>query len=68
MRFRDLSAAKAKYRDNLWLDRVATYGYDLNVFDITTFHTDVTVQWQDLSITHESSKSHCGQMNLEWES
>lgn len=54
-RFRDANEARLKYPAAHWLDRTATYGYDLNVFDITSFHTDVTIQWQDLSITHESS-------------
>ncbi|EMD01106.1 hypothetical protein BAUCODRAFT_62478 [Baudoinia panamericana UAMH 10762] len=61
VRFRDLSGACVKYdgsRANGKLsriDRSTTLGYDLNVFDVTSFETDVTVQWQDLSITKERS-------------
>lgn len=58
VRFRDLPTAYGtNYRDSAsYLDRAATYGYDINVFDVTSFQTDVTVQWQDLSITREKSK------------
>jgi ubiquitin-conjugating enzyme E2 O len=55
VRFRNPAAAMQKYPSIPWLDRTATLGYDLNVFDITSFRTDVTIQWQDLSITKESS-------------
>jgi ubiquitin-conjugating enzyme E2 O len=55
VRFRDIAAAQIKYPSLPWSDRIATYGYDLNVFDVTKFRTDVTVQWQDLSITYENS-------------
>ncbi|EME46032.1 hypothetical protein DOTSEDRAFT_42618 [Dothistroma septosporum NZE10] len=61
VRFKDLTGACLKYNgfsstNHLTkLDRSDHLGYDINVFDITSFHTEVTVQWQDLSITTESS-------------
>lgn len=56
VRFQDMQAAQLKYPNNPWFNRIETYGYDLNVFDVTSFHTDVSIQWQDLTITHERSK------------
>ena len=61
VRFKDLSGACVKYDGSSGqgrikrIDRKDTLGYDINVFDILKFHTDVSVQWQDLSITHERS-------------
>ncbi|KAK3684595.1 hypothetical protein LTR37_020126 [Vermiconidia calcicola] len=61
VRFKDLSGACVKYDGSTAhgklprIDRKDTLGYDINVFDITNFTTDVTVQWQDLTITQESS-------------
>ncbi|KAK4626991.1 putative ubiquitin-conjugating enzyme E2 25 [Fulvia fulva] len=61
VRFNDLTGACLKYSGTSStnhlpkLDRSDHLGYDINVFDITSFRTDVTVQWQDLSITTESS-------------
>ncbi|KAI7057964.1 hypothetical protein KC352_g44116, partial [Hortaea werneckii] len=66
VRFRDLAGACVKYdgspssqqpQDNklVRIPRQDTRGYDLNVFDVVRFETDVMVQWQDLSITREKS-------------
>ncbi|RMY84074.1 hypothetical protein D0862_11511 [Hortaea werneckii] len=65
VRFRDLAGACVKYdggsslqRQGNKLSRIPrqeTRGYDLNVFDVVRFETDVMVQWQDLSITREKS-------------
>ncbi|KAI7371784.1 hypothetical protein KC354_g325 [Hortaea werneckii] len=66
VRFRDLAGACVKYdgspssqhQGNNKLSRIPrqdTRGYDLNVFDVVRFETDVMVQWQDLSITREKS-------------
>ncbi|KAK1072177.1 hypothetical protein LTR74_002751 [Friedmanniomyces endolithicus] len=61
VRFKDLAGACAKYDGSTpnskvtRIDRSANLGYDLNVFDIERFDTDITVQWQDLSITTEHS-------------
>ena len=61
VRFKDLAGACVKYDGSTphgkvpRIDRQDTRGYDINVFDVIQFHTDVAVQWQDLSITHENS-------------
>ncbi|TKA76212.1 hypothetical protein B0A55_06595 [Friedmanniomyces simplex] len=61
VRFKDLAGACVKYDGTTpdgklsRIDRSAMLGYDVNVFDIERFETDVTVQWQDLSITTEHS-------------
>ncbi|KAK3721890.1 hypothetical protein LTR37_002706 [Vermiconidia calcicola] len=61
VRFKDLSGACVKYDGSTAhgklprIDRKDTLGYDINVFDVTNFTTDVTVQWQDLTVTPESS-------------
>lgn len=61
VRFKDLSGACVKYDGStrhgklVRMDRKDFLGYDLNVFEITSFRTDVFVQWQDLSISQEAS-------------
>ncbi|KYG41690.1 hypothetical protein M433DRAFT_147461 [Acidomyces richmondensis BFW] len=61
VRFKDLAGACLKYDGSSAqgqvprIDRMETSGYDINVFDIIRFETDVTVQWQDLTITKEKS-------------
>lgn len=61
VRFKDLPGACAKYDGSTAhgrlnrIDRSTTMGYDLNLFDVERFETDVTVQWQDLSMTTEHS-------------
>ncbi|KAK3056696.1 hypothetical protein LTR09_002489 [Extremus antarcticus] len=63
VRFKDLAGACVKYDGSTHhgklerLDRQDTLGYDINVFHVVKFRTDVTVQWQDLSITHDPSIS-----------
>lgn len=56
VRFRDLTGAAVKYGMTI-TPRTATLGFDSNVFMITHTLTTVIVQWQDLSITQESSNS-----------
>ena len=59
VRFRDFASACDKYDGTTphgkitRLDRQDHMGYDLNVFDIIKMRTEVSVQWQDLSITRE---------------
>ncbi|KAK5175640.1 uncharacterized protein LTR77_000779 [Saxophila tyrrhenica] len=61
VRFKDLAGACVKYDGSTHhgklhrLDRRDTLGYDLNVFRLEGFQTDVTIQWQDLSISQERS-------------
>jgi len=61
VRFIDQSGACVKYDGTTThgklpgLKRTDTLGYDINVFDILSFRTNVTVQWQDQSISRESS-------------
>lgn len=69
VRFVDLGAAVAKYDGTrLLLDgrrqgkismipRTETLGYDLNIFIVASTETYVTVQWQDLTVTREPSRS-----------
>lgn len=59
VRFRDLAEAEAKYDGTTShgkvkrIPRQETLGYDMNVFEITNVSADVTVQWQDLTVTRE---------------
>ena len=61
LRFKDIVGASVKYDGSnrhgklSRIDRRDTTGYDLNVFDLVMFTTDVTVQWQDTTTTHENS-------------
>ncbi|KXT05751.1 hypothetical protein AC578_1046 [Pseudocercospora eumusae] len=61
VRFNDLTGACLKYSSADGssaiprLNRHDFLGYDLNVFDVVSFRTTVTVQWQNLSITTERS-------------
>lgn len=61
VRFKDLVGASVKYDGSNQhgklsrIDRRDTTGYDLNVFDVVTFTSEVTVQWQDTSTTRERS-------------
>jgi ubiquitin-conjugating enzyme E2 O len=61
VRFRNIDAACAKYiagdgaSEILRHDRKDNMGFDLNVFDVVAFRTEVSVQWQDLTISvHDS--------------
>lgn len=59
--FKDLAGACVKYDGSdphgklNRIDRRDTLGYDMNVYAIQSFHTNVSVQWQDLSISEHSS-------------
>lgn len=61
VRFKDLTGACLKYNTPSHpnripkLDRTVNLGYDLNVFDIVSFSTEVRIQWQDLTTTTEKS-------------
>jgi len=61
VRFRDLTEAAAKYNGStsngsiMRIPRQDTLGYDMNVFEIKTVSADVTVQWQDLTVTREKA-------------
>ncbi|KAK4503693.1 hypothetical protein PRZ48_004608 [Zasmidium cellare] len=61
VRFKDLTGARLKYNTPSHpnripeLHRMNNLGYDLNVFDIVSFSTEVVVQWQDLTVTTEKS-------------
>ncbi|KAH7082681.1 hypothetical protein BKA63DRAFT_501415 [Paraphoma chrysanthemicola] len=75
--FKDLLGAAVKYdgSHNLpngypqgkltRIPRTETLGYDLNVFLVMQTHTQVTVQWQDLSITDDLSISLLPDPNVE---
>lgn len=52
VRFRDPAEAASKYGFER-IPRQDTLGYDMNVFEIRGVSADVTVQWQDLTITNE---------------
>lgn len=61
VRFKDVVGASVKYDGSSThgkftrIERRETTGYDLNVFDVVHFFTDVTVQWQDTTVTSERS-------------
>ncbi|KAF2718232.1 hypothetical protein K431DRAFT_287857 [Polychaeton citri CBS 116435] len=61
VRFKDLSGACVKYDGTGGqgkIERISRYdslGYDMNVFDVLYYTTDVIVQWQDLSLTRVRS-------------
>lgn len=69
VRFKDLAGAAVKYdgtntlpggrsRGRLTrIPRTETLGYDMNVYVVMQTHSQVTVQWQDLSITEDPSPS-----------
>ncbi|EME83255.1 uncharacterized protein MYCFIDRAFT_84921 [Pseudocercospora fijiensis CIRAD86] len=71
VRFSDLTGACLKYnsadgtRKLLRLDRQDHLGYDLNIFDVVSFHTTVAVQWQDLSISTERSIDLIPDVNID---
>jgi ubiquitin-conjugating enzyme E2 O len=77
VRFKDITGAAVKYDGSKKLPngypqgkltkipRTETLGYDLNVFLIMQTHTQVTVQWQDLTITEDSSPSLIPDPNVE---
>ena len=62
VKFKDLSGACIKYQANTAdspgltsISRTETQGYDLNVFELIRTHTDVMVQWQDMTTSTHSS-------------
>jgi len=57
VRFRDPAVAAAKYPQFDPIPKDQTFGYDLNIFKIVSCKTQVTVQWQDLSVTTETASS-----------
>jgi ubiquitin-conjugating enzyme E2 O len=69
VRFKDISGAAVKYDGTHTLPngypqgkvtriaRTESLGYDVNVFLVMQTHTQVTVQWQDLTITDDLSIS-----------
>ena len=77
VRFKDLSGAAVKYDGTHTLPngypqgkvnkvpRTETLGYDMNVFLVMQTHTQVTVQWQDLTITEDVSSSLIPDPNVE---
>ena len=77
VRFKDIAGAAVKYDGTNTLPngypqgkvtriaRTESLGYDLNVFLVMQTHSQVTVQWQDLSITHDLSSSLLPDPNVE---
>ena len=77
VRFKDIAGAAVKYDGSQTLPngypqgkvtripRTESLGYDMNVFIVMQTHTQVTVQWQDLSITEHVSPSLIPDPNVE---
>ncbi|KAF2634314.1 hypothetical protein P280DRAFT_474726 [Massarina eburnea CBS 473.64] len=77
VRFKDITAAAVKYDGSNILPngypqgkltripRTETLGYDMNVYIVMQTHSYVTVQWQDLSITEDTSPSLIPDPNVE---
>ncbi|KAJ4309707.1 hypothetical protein N0V94_008805 [Neodidymelliopsis sp. IMI 364377] len=77
VRFKDLAGAAVKYDGTHTLPngypqgkvnritRTETLGYDMNVFLVMQTHTQVTVQWQDLTISEDVSSSLIPDPNVE---
>ncbi|KAF2249809.1 hypothetical protein BU26DRAFT_518343 [Trematosphaeria pertusa] len=75
--FKDLTGAAVKYDGTrnmpngypqgklTKVPRTETLGYDMNVFLVMQTHTQVTVQWQDLTITEDMSPSLIPDPNVE---
>ncbi|KAL1857895.1 hypothetical protein Plec18167_001701 [Paecilomyces lecythidis] len=57
VRFRDPAGAAVKYSQFDRIPKDQSFGYDLNIFKVVSCKTEVTVQWQDLSVTTEPSSS-----------
>ncbi|GAD96753.1 ubiquitin conjugating enzyme [Paecilomyces variotii No. 5] len=57
VRFRDPAGAAVKYSQFDRIPKDQSFGYDLNIFKIVSCKTEITVQWQDLSVTTEPSTS-----------
>ncbi|KAI1571740.1 Ubiquitin-protein ligase [Pyrenophora tritici-repentis] len=77
VRFKDIAGAAVKYDGSKKLPnglpqgkvtripRTESLGYDLNVYLVMQTHSQVTVQWQDLSVTHHLSSSLIPDPNVE---
>jgi ubiquitin-conjugating enzyme E2 O len=77
VRFKDISGAAVKYDGTHTLPngypqgkvtrvaRTESLGYDINVFLVMQTHTQVTVQWQDLTITEDLSIALLPDPNVE---
>ena len=75
--FKDIAGAAVKYDGTHTLPngypqgkltripRTESLGYDLNIFLVMQTHTQVTVQWQDLSITDDLSSTLLPDPNVE---
>ncbi|KAL9062424.1 MAG: hypothetical protein Q9157_008932, partial [Trypethelium eluteriae] len=72
VKFKDLAGACVKYQPKsedgpgiVKVPRTSTLGYDLNVFEIISGHTEVVVQWQDMTVTKHSSISLFPDLDLD---
>lgn len=77
VRFQDIAGAAVKYDGSktlpngvsqgklLRVPRQETLGYDMNVYLVTRTSTQVTVKWQDLSVTEDWSPSLIPDNNVE---
>ncbi len=77
VRFRDITGAAVKYDGTgstrkgscqgqlRKIPRVATLGYDMNVFQVIGTETQVSVLWQDLSLTQENSADLLPYLNVD---
>lgn len=77
VRFKDITGAAVKYDGTRTLPngypqgkltrvaRTESLGYDLNVFLVMQTHTQVTVQWQDLTVTEDLSIALLPDPNVE---
>lgn len=59
VRFRDPTHAMQKYPQYRHMPTDESFGYDLNILQIVSTKTEVTVKWQDGSITTEESVCLC---------
>jgi len=77
VRFKDISEAAVKYDGTSTtragrsqgrfhkIPRLATLGYDMNMFQVIGTETQVSVLWQDLSVTQEVSASLLPYLNVD---
>lgn len=77
VRFKDIDGATAKYgslettqrgvpEDTLYrIPRIATLGFDMNIFQVVRTVTSVSVLWQDLSVTDELSTDLLPYLNVD---
>jgi ubiquitin-conjugating enzyme E2 O len=57
VRFRDPIAAAAKYPAYQHIPANQSFGYDVNILRVTSTKSEVTVQWQDGTVTTEAATS-----------